>query len=326
MGNQKRLTTLHPMLFILPPLLVYFFASFLFELSVDPANPIIPKILKVVKIEAAADLKYALIELKARYLWLSSALLNTVIPISAIIFSIATIRSYVKGSKLVWTVIIVSLLCIGNLSYLLYSAKIRNALYNLIYGFTYDMLTESTLFSRVFLWRVYEIISSVNILAAITPMFLLLAISGTLGPVPLHEDPFHLALRLKRLKELVNVASLFLVFGMLHMNMWLSWSASLVKDLALKSELSNVAWSISAYWGVAFTVVLAVTYVPTTIYLQNRAREHLCEGELSMGIKEAEQWLNDHGFSFTLNNQIFQCISILAPFLAAPVGGALKLL
>jgi hypothetical protein len=326
MANQKRLTIRQPMLFILPPLLVYFFASFLFEWSVDPANLIIPKILKVLKAEAAADLKYTLIELKARYVWLASALLNIVIPITAIIYSIATIRSYVKGSRLVWTVIIGSLLCIGNLSYLLYSAKIENALYDLIYGFTYEMLTQSTLFSEVFLWRVYAIISSINILAAITPMFLLLAISGTLGPVPRHEDPFHLALRLQRLKEIINVASVFLVFGMLHMNMWLSWSASLVREQGLKSEVSNVAWSISAYWGVAFTLVLAVTYVPTTIYLQNRAREHLCEGELSMGIKEAEQWLNDHGFSFTLNNQIFQCISILAPFLAVPVGSALKLL
>jgi membrane protein DedA with SNARE-associated domain len=43
-----------------------------------------------------------------------------------------------------------------------------------------------------------------------------------------------------------------------------------------------------------------------------------------MGPKEAEQWLNEHGFSFTFSNQLLQYISILAPFLAAPVGSVLK--
>ena len=316
------------LLFLLPPLLVYFFACQLFELSIYPVSSIIDKLLGALKDQPVPDLKHQLVELKARYVWLASALLTIVIPIISIIFSISTIRSYVKGSKLVWTIIVGAFLCIGNVGYLLYSAGKENALYELVFGFTYKMLMRSNMFSDVFLLHVYAIVLAINILAAVAPIFLLLAVCGTLAmPAGLRDDdPMDLALRMRRLKEIINVGSAFLVFGILHMSMWLNWSASLASDPQLGAKTAGVAWSISAYWGVAFTLVLTVTYLPSTIYLQSRARRQITEGKLAMGTKEAEQWLSEHGFSFTLSNQLLQCISILAPILAAPISGALKLM
>jgi hypothetical protein len=313
--------------FLLPPLLVYLFASFLFELSVDPAISILQKLLAVVKVEGASDLQHLLTELKARYVWLASALLNIVIPVLSIIVSIMTIRVYVKGWKLAWTVIIGTLICVGNLGYVLYSAIAQNALYELIFGFTYKMLMRSEMFSDVFLLHVYIIILIINVLASITPIFLLLAVCATLhlpaGPGKV--DPTQLALRMRRLKEVINIASAFLVFGILHMSMWLNWTASLVSNPVLKSKIAGVAWSFSAYWGVAFTLILTMAYVPATIYLQNRARELVTKGKMAPETDEAEKWLNEHGFSFTLGNQLLQCVSILAPILAAPISSALKL-
>jgi hypothetical protein len=183
------------LLFMVPPLLVYLFASLLFEISVDPAVSILQKLVAVVKTNATPDLPHLLTELKARYVWLASALLSIVIPVVSIIVSIATIRSYIKGPKLAWTVIIGLLLCVGNLSYMVYSAKINNALYELIFGFTYKMLMRSQMFSDVFLLHVYIIIVIINILASVTPIFLLLAICGTLHltTVPGKVDPMQLA-------------------------------------------------------------------------------------------------------------------------------------
>jgi hypothetical protein len=189
------------------------------------------------------------------------------------------------------------------------------------------MLMRSEMFSDVFLLHVYIIILIINVLASITPIFLLLAVCATLhlpaGPGKV--DPTQLALRMRRLKEVINIASAFLVFGILHMSMWLNWTASLVSNPVLKSKIAGVAWSFSAYWGVAFTLILTMTYVPATIYLQNRARELVTKGKMAAETDKAEKWLNEHGFSFTLGNQLLQCVSILAPILAAPISSALKL-
>ena len=329
LSNHKHLTPYPQLLFLLAPLLIYFAGSLLFELSVDPAYPIVNKLMEVAKAVAAPDLKQVLIEIKARYIWLASAILNIVIPAIAIIFSITTIKSYLKGIKLTWTIIVGAILCLGNLAFLHYNAQSETALYDLVYGFTYKMLVQSKLFSQIFLLHIHAIILTINILAAITPIFLLLAVCATLALPPLapeNHDPMELVFRMRRLKEVINIASAFLVFGVLHMNMWLNWSASLFQDAALSAKVSGAAWSISTYWGVTFTLILTVTYVPASAYLQKKARAELTSGEMAKELKETESWLHEHGFSFTLSNQLLQCISILAPFLAAPISNALKVI
>ena len=315
------------LLYLAPPLLVFLFASFLFELSViDPAVSIIEKLAPVVKAKATPDLVHLLTELRARYMWLASALLNIVIPVMSMIIAILTIKLYLRQWPLAWTIVIGTILCAGNISYMLYGAHVKNAMYELIFGFTYKMLTRSEMFSNVFLLHVYIIILTINILASVTPIILLLAVCATLRlpTVPCKLHPDYLAKRMRRLKEITNVGSAVLVFGILHMSMWLNWTASLVNDPALSSKIAGVAWSISAYWGVAFTLVLAAAYVPSTVYLQNQTVKQITRGKTAMAPKEAEQWLNEHGFSFTLSNQLTQCISIMAPILAAPISSLLK--
>jgi hypothetical protein len=313
--------------YLLPPLLVYLFASFLFELSViNPTVSVVEKLATVVKANTAPNLPYILTELKARYMWLASALLNIIIPVMSIIIAILTIKLYLKRWQLGWTIVVGTILCVGNIGYMLYSAQVKNAFYELIFGFTYKMLIQSAMFSNAFLLHVYIIILIINILASITPIILLLAVCATLRlpTVPCRLHPEYLAKRMRRLKEIVNVGSAFLVFGILHMSMWLNWTASLVEDPALSSKIAGVAWSITAYWGVAFTLVLAATYVPSTVHLQNQVMKQITRGKNAMSPKEADQWLNELGFSFTLSNQLTQCISIMAPILAAPITSILK--
>ncbi|MCL4503310.1 MAG: hypothetical protein M1438_15900 [Deltaproteobacteria bacterium] len=327
MAGLKKYKPQRELLYLAPPLLVYLFACFLFELSViDPAVFIIEKLAPAVKANATPDLPHLLTELKARYMWLASALLNIIIPVMSITIALSTIKLHLRRWQLAWTVIIGTILSLGNIGYLLYGGQVKNALYELIFGFTYQMLIRSEMFSNVFLLHVYIIILIINILASVTPIILLLAICATLRlpTVPCKLHPDYLAKRMRRLKEIINVGSAFLVFGILHMSMWLNWTASLVNNPVLSSKIAGVAWSISAYWGVAFTLVLVATYVPSTVYLQNQAVKQITRGKTAMAPKEAEQWLNEHGFSFTLSNQLTQCISIMAPILAAPISSILK--
>ena len=328
MASPIKLKPYPQLLFLVPPLIVFLLGSLLFELSVDPAYHIVEKLTAMANIGGTPNLGHVLIETKARYTWLASAILSIVIPLISIIFSIITIKVYLRGVKLAWTVVLGVLLCLGNLFFLKYSAQTGAAIYSLIFGFTFKMLVQSKIYSQVFLLHIYAIIFTINILAAVTPIFLLMAVCATLALPAItshNNEPLDLVLRMRRLKEVINVASAFLVFGILGMNMWLNWSASLFSDPALSSKVSGVAWSISTYWGVTFTLILTVTYVPATAYLQNKARKQITREKTALETTEIEQWLNEHGFSFTFSNQLLQCISILAPFLAAPISNALKL-
>ena len=52
MASYQKFKPYPELRFLLPPLLVYLFASLLFEISVDPAISILQKLLAVVKVEA----------------------------------------------------------------------------------------------------------------------------------------------------------------------------------------------------------------------------------------------------------------------------------
>jgi hypothetical protein len=328
MTNYKKILPYPQLLFLIPPLFVYIMANILFELSVDPLQPFINKLIELEKYRMIFNLNNSLIELKARYIWLAAAFLNIVIPIATIIISTLLIIYYLKGKKLIWTFAIGMIFCFSSLAALTYSAHAKTALFELVFGFTYNNLYQSNHYSQDFLSNIKKIIMVINFLAAITPVFLLLAGCAILAlpaiPYIIH-DPNDIILRMHKLKDLVNVGSVFLVFGILHMNMWLNWAAGLFGDSKLSNYVSGVAWSISTYWGVTFTLLLAVTYLPASAYLQIKAREQISRGELAKETREVEEWLKENGLSFTFSNQIIQFIAIMSPFLATPIGNILKL-
>ena len=329
MADYKKLLPYRQLLFLVPPLFVYTMANILFELSVDPIQPFINKLIEIEKYQMIFNLNNTLIELKARYIWLAAALLNIVIPIVTIIISTyLLIIYYLKGNKLIWTFFIGIILCFSSLAALTYGANAKNALFELVFGFTYNNLIQSDHYSQKFLLNIKIVLMIINFLAAVTPVFLLLAGCAILSlpaiPYIIH-DPNDIILRMHKLKDLVNVGSVFLVFGILHMNMWLNWAAGLFGDSKLSNYISGVAWSISTYWGVTFTLVLAVTYLPASAYLQIKAREQISRGELGKESKEVEEWLKENGLSFTFSNQIIQFIAIMSPFLATPIGNIFKL-
>ena len=159
------------------------------------------KLMEVAKTQVPFDINQSMVELKARYIWLTSAILNIVIPIIGIILSSIFIKYYLNGIKLAWTIFYRVILCLISLSLLIYSSKTDNALYELVFGFTYKILSQTGYFSQYFLHNIKVIIVTINILAAITPMFLLLAVCATLAlpAVPyMNQDPTDIVLRMHK--------------------------------------------------------------------------------------------------------------------------------
>jgi hypothetical protein len=116
------------LVFLVPPLLLYFAAGLLFEFSVDPERQFIDQILTITKDVRTLDLQHALAEVKARFVWFAVALLNIIVPIAAICFSIATIRTRAAHMSLKWMVLIGVALCVATLGHLLYIVHAENVL------------------------------------------------------------------------------------------------------------------------------------------------------------------------------------------------------
>ncbi len=303
---------------MLPPLLLYALAVVLFEASADPDKPFNPLLLAAVQEAGVPGVEQALTELKARLVWLAAALLNIVVPLVAMLYCIVTLRRSVGRAQIIVTAAVGALLGAAILGHL--GAGQGSVMYDLVFGFTYSILAHAGTFGNEYLQKVYLIIALINVLATIAPVFILMTTCATVASLAIEDDPEHMAIRARHLKEVIAVASVFLVVGVLHMSVWLGWASSLSTDPRLQSGLLGVASSVSAYWGVAFTTVLIGAYAPPALYLNKRARALVRETGQATTPDEVEQWLSERGLSFKFSNQLTQYLSIIAPFLAAPLG------
>lgn len=323
-ADSETLERFRHLLFLLPPLLLYVLAVVLFEASADPEKPFTPLLLKAVQAGAVPGVEQALAEIKARLAWLAAALLNIVVSLVAMIYSIVTLRRLVGPGQLIVTAVIGGLLGAGILGQLAFGAGQGSVMYQLVFGFTYSILTHAGGFGELFLQQVYVIIALINVLATSAPVFILMTTCATVASLAVEDEPEHMVVRARHLKEAIAVASAFLVVGVLHMSVWLGWTSSITNDPGLQSGLSGVASAVSAYWGVAFTIVLIGAYVPPALYLNKRAQALLRERGHAMTPEELEQWLSERGLSFKLSNQLTQYLSIMAPFLAAPLSATMR--
>ncbi len=310
---------------MLPPLLLYALAVVLFEASADPEKPFTPELLAAAQAGGVAGLGQALAELKARLVWLAAALINIVVPLAAMLYCIVAMRRLVGRGQVIVTAVIGAVLGAAILGQLAFGARQESVLYQLVFGFTYSILVHEGSFGDEFLQQVYVIIALINVLATIAPVFILMTTCATVASLAIEDDPEHMAMRASHLKEAIVVASVFLVVGVLHMSVWLGWASSLSNEPGLQSGLAGVAWSVSAYWGVAFTTMLIGAYVPPALYLRKRAQMLARESGQATTAEEAERWLSERGLSFKLSNQLTQYLSIIAPFLAAPLSATIGL-
>lgn len=313
------------LLAMIPPLFALYFASFLFELIVDPAIPIAEHLWSQIETQAQSTPQNVFLEASARYTWLSLALLNVITPIIACTAAIIVIRASATSYQLKIITTVGTLLCLLSVIHTLDAAQQGDAMYEMVYQFTYQSLVVSERYSEAFLSRVSSGMLVINIIAAIAPNILILAACSTISPTSEKKafDPKFWAARMKYLKEVINYSSAYLVFGTLHMGVWLQWPAAMIHEEPLRQEVINLAHSITVYWGVCFTLMLILTYGPTAYFLHSRALEVASRNQEGQTSSECEKWLEDHHLTITLGKQLPQLIVMLAPVVAGPLSSTL---
>lgn len=311
------------LLFLIPPLLVLNLSAFLFEISVDPAVSVTEGLRKEVGASGSSTPIDIFKEVNARYTWLALALLDIAVPIIASVVSITVILRSATRSQLLAISGIGTLLIAASITYTFFEA---DGLHNMVYGYTHQTLAESGRFSDGFLRQVSTIVFAINILAAAVPIIMLLGACSTAVPPNAQsgDDPSYWARKMAQLKEIVNAGSAYLVFGILHMGVWLQWPAALTGNVELHKSLTQFAHSITLYWGVAFTLLIIATYWPVAYYLHLHAQEALSKNQDALGIDDTDAWLKRHHLSITLSSQLPQLIVMLGPFFSSPLSAMLS--
>ncbi|MGH7232953.1 MAG: hypothetical protein ACREJU_16580 [Nitrospiraceae bacterium] len=314
------------LLITLPGVLVLSVALLVFESSRSmTAGDFTNLIRSIVDSTHHTGAAYVLAEVRARYIWLATVMLNIVVPIYTTVLCGLIIYRAHSRRRLAVVVMVGVVLCAIGLVILLQSAATQNMLYRAVFGFTFLTLQDSGRFDPMFLARVHAIISLMNVLAVIVPVIAVLAAGSALAPPEDGDDltPDYLTTQMRHLKEVLNAGSALLVTGILHMDAWLRWPASLVGEKGVQDGVLGVSLAITLFWGATFTLVLIATYGPAATHLGARARTLLRQEGFAEGIRDPDQWLKDHGLYFTLGEQLPQIGVMLAPLLAGPLGSLL---
>ncbi|MBX3236124.1 MAG: hypothetical protein KF814_08220 [Nitrospiraceae bacterium] len=265
-----------------------------------------------------------LTEIKARYIWLSTVLLNIIVPLCvSVLCALIIIRAH--PARRLRIVLVTGVALCGSGMLLLAIQDETHVLYRAVFGFTYLTLQGSGMIDPGLLLFAKAVVSFINVLAAITPVVAVLAACSIVAP-PLRQDmvdPDYLAGQMRQLNEVLYSGSSLLVVGILHMGAWLRWPAALIPDKGPQEAVLGAGLSITMFWGATFTLMLVVTYLPGAIYLARRADTLLRTPAFASKIVDRQKWLKDNGLRLTLEEHLIQFGVMLAPLMAGPLGSFL---
>ena len=325
--SRSNFLTRHGYLFVaVPPVLILSTALLLFDGSATMTMGDFTKLVQSLAEQAQpVSLSRTLTEVRARYIWLASVVLNMTVPVgAAILCGLIMYRAHSRR-RLLLVAAVGAVLCLGGVLVLLQSIATQGALYRSVFAFTYLTLEASTRFSPTFLAHVHSLVSIINGLAVVVPVIAVLAACSALAPPEDDRalDLDSLADRMRSLKEVLYAGSAILVTGILHMGNWLRWPAALLGDQTIQDGVVGVALAVSLFWGATFTLVLFATYAPAAGVLATRARARLRDDAYRKTIPHPEQWLKEHGFFVGISEELPQIVVMAAPLLAGPLGALL---
>ena len=329
MSPPSRSTRLHKhgyLLLLVPPLFVLVLATVLFELAHKYTLEELVTAIEIFLPQGESHpFSLTLSEMRGRYIWLATVVLNLVVCAYGIGLFGFTVYQAHAGKRLLAIVSIGTMLMLSGLIGLFYHAETQGALFQLVYNFTFTILKQSGLYDTAYLLNIDKVMLITNILAIIVPSMAILAACSTLAPSQgaNHEELSQVARQMQQLKGVLNAGSALLFSGILHMNAWLRWPASLLTDQSIQTEYSETVLAISMFWGTAFTLMLVATYGPASSYLGTQARELVEQAAREGTIENPQQWLKDHHFSVTLGEQLPRISVLLGPMLAGPIGSIL---
>jgi hypothetical protein len=315
-----------------PPIAILLLATGLFEFSanitVDNFHELTKGLMQPASKSPSREFHatHFLVEVKARYVWLTTVVVALVAGAYAAMMCATLIyQSHPKRRLIVVSTVGIVLSAIG--VFFIWHLDASHALYRAVFGFTYDNLREAgpQRISPDLLRYTMVVVSTINVQAMIVPVVALLAACSTLAsPVAGRpSDQEHCALQMRRLKEVLSAGSAILVAGVLHMGAWLRWPAALVADKHAHDAVLGAALAMTLYWGVTFTLMLVATYLPAAVLLARRAQRLLQAHPEKQTLAEQDQWLREHGLFLSLQDHFPQFGLMLAPLLASPLSSLL---
>ncbi|MCX7104495.1 MAG: hypothetical protein NTU70_04355, partial [Methylococcales bacterium] len=239
------------------PVLIYNMSYCLFEINGASSLTVKTMIVEAIRGHDVSPFS-TLAEYKSRIIWLSSSLLSITAYLVALTWSVFIIRRCCHRIHLIKLVALglpVMTLTLLQIS----SADAESAMYNNIFDTTYQSLKVSVLITESLLHKIFIIISTINVLAAVIPVFILIAICSTISlsievGVP---KPECFIKRMKYLNQGIMIGSTVLLFGIIHMNAWMQWPTSMFDaEAEVNKAAINAFAAISQYWGISFTLLL----------------------------------------------------------------------
>ena len=149
----------------------------------------------------------------------------------------------------------------------------------------------------------------------------LLALSGTLGPLPADAKtgappPDKLAQRFRELQTLLFAAAALLVAGVIEINALYSWLAAFVDTNAYLRQRADLPKATTASAGVFFTVLLAAAYAPALAVIRARARAVVDKQTDLVTEAQKRDWLEKNGLTLSVPQQASTFLAVLGPMLA----------
>ncbi len=317
---------------MIPSLFILFLAVGLFEFSsnitVDNFHNLTSRLMHRASeaSKESLDPAHFLVEVKSRYIWLTTVVVALVAGLYALIVcGMIIFQSHLRPRLLVVTLVGLFFASVGVA--FIWALDDTHALYRAVFSFSYENLRQAgpQRISEHLLHYALVVVSIVNVQAMVVPVVALLAACSTLAP-PMagHQpDPAFYALQMRRLKEVLATSSAILVAGVLHMGAWLRWPAALIADKDAHEAVLGTALAITLFWGVTFTLMLVSTYLPAALVLAKRAEALLQGGSSPQFVPEPDEWLKNHGLFLSLQDHLPQFGLMLAPLLASPLSSLL---
>lgn len=249
------------LLLIIPPICILLLATGLFEFSsnitVDNFHDLTKRLMRSSSDapEQAFNATHFLVEIKSRYIWLTTVVLALIAGIYAFFLCAMIMYPCHLRSRLLVVTAVGTIFVLCNVAFI-WSLDETYTLDRSVFGFSYDNLRQAGTQGSASISYAMScvVVSVVNVQAVIVPVVALLAACSTLalptsGQPP---DPTFYASQMKRLKEVLTAASAILVSGILHLGAWLRWPAALVSDKAGQEAVLGTALAITLFWGVTF--------------------------------------------------------------------------
>jgi hypothetical protein len=306
------------------PVFIYCFCNFLFETNLASSIQIKKMMLDAITQTAVSPIMLGN-EYKARILWQCSSLLSIVAYLFAICWSWSILyRCCSSGAQIKKIIAMGSVIVTLTLLQIIH-ADHNSAMYNAIFSTTYEALKTSSLYSQSFHYKVFIVINLINFLAALTPVFILVAVCSTISIAEeLNSDTLDFYIdRMNYLKQGTTAGSIILLFGIIHMASWMQWPETLFIETDLNKVFSFYISANSQFWGISFTLLLISLYVSAAAFLRARVQGAL--NDLPNHL-ERQKWLQDNGFAISFQKHALQLGMMLAPSIAGSMSSVFEII